>query len=522
MLHLQNAHKIIGITLIFLLGALSQVFANSSFEAELNQAIFLTEIDQSAEESSDIDITDYDLDSSDFYEDQANIYLQVSNFILNEKAEFVKSKSENSSIKSLQAEIKDLSEKSADTALIQEKEATLNKMLSNASKAAQFESENLLKTFYTEAFYNDSEFDSEIDIVSKLGSLSEIMFLEAPESVFELNFDDKVFTSPLNLLAENTSASTDQSAPEVPNNETEENASNDPAQESSNNPQLETNQNLLAANQCEVESPLGNQLETFQSKLSVNDESLEPPNQNEPQNPEEEGGGQPDLQLEPANNNSPTPISGKPLTESDLDLCPDDSRFCLRIEDKFETFGLVQPDSSCVLCSLKNINQLYIEINGSNLLPRKVTGNLFELPLCKSASAKLPLGLNFSIIEKPMFDAINPVSQIKEISPAQIEEQKAVSSRGVEPNIQQTQNTGSLQAAIDEVEEIEKFKLEIQKLYQSSFTSLNQTEKYIDAQKVRQKNIENFVTHFRNFQENLDKLESQLDNIIKKPTCSEL
>lgn len=519
MLHLQNAHKIIGITLIFLLGALSQVFANSSFEAELNQAIFITEIDQSADEVSDIDFTDYDLDSSDFYEDQANIYLQVSNFILNEKAEFVKSKSENSSIKSLQAEIKDLSEKSADTALIQEKKTTLNKMLSNASEAAQFESENLLRTFYTEAFYNDSEFDSEIDIVAKLGSLSEIMFLEAPESVFELNFDDKVFTSTLNLLAENTNSSTDQSKPEGQNDETGENDSDNSNQESSNLPQVEANQSPLTTNQCEVESPLNNQLEAFQSGLTLEDQPPLEGSDNESGNPEQGGGGQ---SVPNSNDDSPVLISGSPLPESDLDLCPDDSRFCLRIEDKFETFGLVQPDSSCVLCSLKNINQLYIEINGSNLLPRKVTGNLFELPLCKSASTKLPLGLNFSIIEKPMFDTVNPVSQIKEISPAKIEEQKAVSSRGIEPNIQQTQNTGSLQAAIDEVEEIEKFKLEIQKLYQSSFTSLNQTEKYIDAQKVRQKNIENFVTHFRNFHENLDKLESQLDNIIKKPTCSEL
>lgn len=522
MLHLQNAPKIIGILLMIFLGMISQVFANSIFEADLNQAIFLTEIDESADDATDIDITDYELDSSELFEDQPNIYLQVSNFILNEKANFLKSKSNNSSIKSVEAEIKDLSENSADANLIQQKKDTLNQMLKNAAQAAQYESDNLLKAFYTEAFYNDSEFDSEIDIVSKLGSLSEIMFLEAPESVFELNFDKAVFSSPVNLIIEQINSEDSEAAPQAQAGQNEPDEPAEPDEQAAASPQIEAAESPLQANQCEVDSPLNNQLEVFQAKLALGEgiDGSDPAAQEPPQapaNPQPNAGNE-----NPAPNPPAQKAQGNSLPESDFDLCPDGGRFCLRIEDKFETFGLVQPDSNCVFCSLKNINQLYIEINGSNLLPRKVTGNLFELPLCKSASAKLPLGLNFSIVEKPMFDSISPVAQIKEISPATIEEQKATSSVGLEPNIQQTQNTGTLQDALNERDEIERFKQDISKLYQSSFKSLNQTEKYVKAEKIRQKNIENFVTHFRNFQENLDKIDGQLDNIIKKPTCSEL
>lgn len=61
--------------------------------------------------------------------------------------------------------------------------------------------------------------------------------------------------------------------------------------------------------------------------------------------------------------------------------------FCLEITMENEARSVFPDDENCISCHVGSINDNLYDTLSQNLLPSKVTGNLFEPPLCKKAAA---------------------------------------------------------------------------------------------------------------------------------------
>lgn len=75
-------------------------------------------------------------------------------------------------------------------------------------------------------------------------------------------------------------------------------------------------------------------------------------------------------------------------------LCPDGAFFCININ-----FEMGPPDkyahtANCVACHVYHINQQIDKMLSKPLSPNKITGNIFEVPKCKSGFANLPVNMN--------------------------------------------------------------------------------------------------------------------------------
>ena len=515
MQHLLSASKI---ALIFLLLTNLALAKENKVASSFTQELGKLMASEQQIQASKFGFSNYDLDSSEFLEKYPNIYFQVYNhFLENVQQQQKKQVGDKLNLKDAALDQalsgQNLSEKSLQATDTVTSNKNLQPRISLIKANASSIAENKIKSFYKESFYNDSTFDSDIDIVSKLNDIYSLLFMERADSTFELGFDDKDQAA--------AAADADQAQLQAGPGADEEAAEGEDAVEEQGGPgegrqagsQADKSQPETV---CPIDPELEEQIRAFE--LEQESQALEG----------QEGGGQ---EAGGAGGPGPNGSGGEgpvqagsvaePLPELDNNYCPEGQRFCLRIENQYERFGLIQPPSSCINCLLTQIKQLFIELNGQNLLPRKVTGNLFEMPLCKSASLQVGLGLNFVMIGKPIIPASHPLKTIAELQASKIEKDIQTRTHTPQPQIQQTQNTSTIDAALKEVNEIKRFQNNIQQVFAQSGELKNTKETYQTFYKDLLGRQKTFAAQFEAIFHQLDSSLHQFKLITQKKKCYE-
>lgn len=92
--------------------------------------------------------------------------------------------------------------------------------------------------------------------------------------------------------------------------------------------------------------------------------------------------------------------SGFPQAEPDdwpaKFLCPDGAFFCIEVKFDFGASKVYSKTDNCVFCHVQNINKELDKMLGKSLTANKVSGNLFEMPKCKSSFTNI--GANMNVI----------------------------------------------------------------------------------------------------------------------------
>ncbi len=88
-------------------------------------------------------------------------------------------------------------------------------------------------------------------------------------------------------------------------------------------------------------------------------------------------------------------------------LCPDGAFFCIEISFDFGASKVYSKTDNCVFCHVQNINKEIDKMLNKSLTANKITGNLFEMPKCKSSFSNI--GANMNVITM----AVPPPKQAK-------------------------------------------------------------------------------------------------------------
>lgn len=88
-------------------------------------------------------------------------------------------------------------------------------------------------------------------------------------------------------------------------------------------------------------------------------------------------------------------------------LCPDGAFFCIEISFDFGASKVYSKTDNCVYCHVQNLNKEMDKMLNKSLTANKITGNLFEMPKCKSSFSNI--GANMNVITM----AVPPPKQAK-------------------------------------------------------------------------------------------------------------
>lgn len=75
-------------------------------------------------------------------------------------------------------------------------------------------------------------------------------------------------------------------------------------------------------------------------------------------------------------------------------LCPDGAFYCIEISFDIKTAKVYSKSDNCIACHVQNINKALDKLLSKPLSANKLTGNLFEVPKCKSSYTNLPANMN--------------------------------------------------------------------------------------------------------------------------------
>lgn len=77
-------------------------------------------------------------------------------------------------------------------------------------------------------------------------------------------------------------------------------------------------------------------------------------------------------------------------------LCPDGAFFCVEVKFDSEASKVYAKTDNCIFCHIQNMNKELDKMLGKPLTANKVSGNLFEMPKCKSSFSNI--GVNMNVI----------------------------------------------------------------------------------------------------------------------------
>ncbi len=75
-------------------------------------------------------------------------------------------------------------------------------------------------------------------------------------------------------------------------------------------------------------------------------------------------------------------------------LCPEGSFYCIEISFDIKAAKAHGKSDNCIACHVQNINKELDKMLAKPLSANKLTGNLFEVPKCKSSYTSLPVNMN--------------------------------------------------------------------------------------------------------------------------------
>ena len=155
-------------------------------------------------------------------------------------------------------------------------------------------------------------------------------------------------------------------------------------------------------------------------------------------------------------------------------------------------------------------------------MPRKVTGNLLEMPACKSATVQVGLGFNLMIIGKPMIPSTSPLQTLQDLKAADMAKDAQVRAQVTAPAIRQNQNTTTLDKALTELKDIQALSSNVQKIFARSPELKNTEESYKVLYRDLIQRQNTFTSQFQAVFEEMDNALDQFNKIANKKKCYEL
>lgn len=82
-------------------------------------------------------------------------------------------------------------------------------------------------------------------------------------------------------------------------------------------------------------------------------------------------------------------------------LCPDGAFFCIDLSFDFGPSESYSKTDNCIACHVQKINEAFDKMLEKPLSPNKISGNIFEVPKCKSAFTNLPVNMKIVSVAVP-------------------------------------------------------------------------------------------------------------------------
>lgn len=82
-------------------------------------------------------------------------------------------------------------------------------------------------------------------------------------------------------------------------------------------------------------------------------------------------------------------------------LCPDEAFFCIELEFDIAEAKLYQKSDNCIACHVQKINEALDKVLQKPLSANKLSGNMFEVPKCKSSFKNLPVNMKIITVAVP-------------------------------------------------------------------------------------------------------------------------
>ena len=242
-----------------------------------------------------------------------------------------------------------------------------------------------------------------------------------------------------------------------------------------------------------------------------------------------------------SNTQSPSTTTGTTLLSNSFDSsffessskCPQDQLFCLLQETKTNQLSIKYPTNTtpnspdCVACVINRINKSLQTLLDNGVLPKKITGNFAEPPLCKQASFGA-FALNINIFSKPVPLPAPSSNDIQNTSLFNLERtQNSQNSLSANPNFSLSQeyrpkldsNIIQQQNSLQKINDFED-------ILQNEFAQKAIVDRALQDQKNLFDTLDNQMStlniYFESFNSSLKTLESNFQILANLPECSTL
>lgn len=398
-------------------------------------------------------------------------------------------------------------------------------------------------SFIHEIFTDGDPTNSGFDLISDLNLIEEKLFFQKTIPTFQQNRQNQnnpwpsllsgsgltIPTSSISTGSSSISTSNSTQTSETPTSQSSSSQTS-PSQDSELQPipdfQFET---IQFGEVCHIDEKIKQEVEIFQEDNSTSqenssseDNSLEV---NQPESPSVNTNGQTNIPQ----------TSSFQFDQSFLDSsnsCPKDQVFCFTQEIKYNQIDLFYPENistnqDCVACVVERIGVSLQTLLDQGVLPRKITGNFGEPPLCKKASIG-EVGLNLHLIPKPILPDRPNSDLIKDLDSELISNQtQQDNSTSNNPDFSISQDTRidptqSLTSQQQQNQVVTSFdnSLQLTSSNQSKIKTQVQNQQVLIDQLNNQ--ISTLNTYFQSLNSTLKEMDSSLQVLINKKECSQL
>lgn len=226
-------------------------------------------------------------------------------------------------------------------------------------------SELTMETKPSEVFMDGDTSNSEFDILYDLTVIEVILFNEASTSEFGGQFN----TPDMNFADEDKQQFIE---------ELFDTTSQEQSQQGSDN---ESDQSFSALACLDEESSLDEALSEYEEQ-------------------QEEANGEGSL----TNDDQEEPLNAENFPKAESDpwpskyLCPDGAFYCIDISFDLKAAKAYGKTDNCVDCHVKKTNEALDKLLSKPLSANKLTGNIFEVPKCKSSYSNIPVNMNIIML----------------------------------------------------------------------------------------------------------------------------
>ncbi len=234
--------------------------------------------------------------------------------------------------------------------------------------------------------------------------------------------------------------------------------------------------------------------------------------------------------------------SGFPLAKPDdwpaKYLCPDGAFFCIEVKFDFGASKVYSKTDNCIFCHIQNMNKELDKMLSKPLTANKVSGNLFEMPKCKSSFTNIGANMNVITMAVPppkqantdMYVKLNIEKEwqtlLEKYNPYYFDtgtntgSDQNVEDRATSKAISNASPDGSLQEVINKATQIIQGKTAESVQSQVAGTKTLQTELQNKQYQTLIEELDAWKIYFKSIKELMDKMVEACNNFANTPYCT--